>query len=130
MSEPMKLVSICPHPEKCEQLAYEAEIAAGRAKPAASDLTRAKSIYGVIAAFGWSITWQHTKPIPDAWPIDIIAAALTEVRREGEIAMRERAVEIAKSYATCGCNGEHGPCMIDDPANAIAEDIAALPDSM
>jgi hypothetical protein len=38
----------------------------------------------------------------------------------------KQAEGIARSHATCGCNGKHGACMVDDVANGIADEIAAL----
>lgn len=38
----------------------------------------------------------------------------------------QRAIDIARSHATCGCNGKHGACMVDDLANQIADDLATL----
>lgn len=38
----------------------------------------------------------------------------------------ERAAQIAESYATCGCEGKHGACMVDDVPKAIADEIRAL----
>jgi len=38
----------------------------------------------------------------------------------------EQAEKIARSHATCGCEGKHGACMVDDMVNGIADEIAAL----
>jgi hypothetical protein len=48
--------------------------------------------------------------------------AIAKARRK---ALKE-AAKVARSHATCGCNGKHGACMVDDMANAIANEIAAL----
>jgi len=40
-------------------------------------IAKAREVYRTIDAFGWRIDWPHDRPVPDdAWPIDIIAAAL------------------------------------------------------
>lgn len=56
-----------------------------------------------------------------------IAQALAAAERRGAEMMREAAVRVAKSYATCGCNNAYGPCNADDQPLAITEDITALP---
>lgn len=44
----------------------------------------------------------------------------------GARAMQEAAAKVAREQAVCGCNGEHGACMIDDPPLYIEELIRAL----
>jgi len=46
-----------------------------------ADVAQARQTYRTIVAFGWDIFWKHDKPVPDdAWPIDIIAAAIAAAR--------------------------------------------------
>lgn len=72
-------------------------VAAERAKPAVSDLERARLAYQTIDAFGWTIYWKHEKAIPDdAWPIDIIAKAIAEAVS----AERERCAQVVESHKT------------------------------
>jgi len=40
---------------------------------------KARQLYQLIVNFGWDISWKHDKPVPDdAWPIDLIRAALVD----------------------------------------------------
>ena len=59
-----------------------------------------------------------------------IAARIEEAKRQGFLAgaraMQEAAAKVAREQAVCGCNGEHGACMIDDPPLYIEELIRAL----
>jgi len=55
---------------------------------------------------------------------DTIEALLSRVDKLEEAL--KKAEKIAKSYATCGCKGSHGRCMVDDVPLAIAKEIRAL----
>ena len=55
-----------------------------------------------------------------------IVRAMLAYAAEREAAAYDRAAEVARGYATCGCGGKHGPCVADDAPLAIADDILSL----
>ena len=55
-----------------------------RPQSTVADAERARNAYRTIENVGWTISWTHDKSFPgNAWPIDIIAAALSTARAEG-----------------------------------------------